>query len=793
MNQGKAGIDRENGQQPTDEEKDTRLPHKMQRGPSDMQNNPTYASAAQDEGKDSPMVTSCCMAFLRSRLLRGVIVAVAGFAVVAIGFLTVAYLTLIPETENDAEPSLHLTSKTSPSDPPAWMWTTSITAPYSLTNVTATLPEDTTTPQEVTNSPGVPTTTPKIASAAADAGERDTSTSFSSAATSLRTSENALETEKQAKLATKEETAFACWKASLHLSCPSGKTLTIDYANWGRTTSTHFCTCFTCDINCRAANSLSIMRGVCEGEQQCTVTASDHVFGDPCPGTQKYLETTYRCVSVTPVTDDELGVLVTKYAPKVWLAKNEKYNPSSVDFHLQNVKVYDGGKSYFSTPSTLPTCSETCYMSTAQPLRYPDSQLRFFGGEQVGPTYQPPVYAVVKRIDPTTTDIFYWMFYSYNGPKKVCMGFRFFGKCAGGLKSFSHHVGDWEHMTIRLVGKQPRSIYVYSAHKSGGIYDWDPASQTYRRGKDTVQTEGTHPVLYAAHGSHKLWSTPGTHTYRTIIINENLSDKTSAGTAWDTWKNVPFTMYRPDGGYTGSWSWLNYQGRWGNRKVSNVPFTMYRPDGGYTGSWSWLNYQGRWGNRKVSNVPFTMYRPDGGYTGSWSWLNYQGRWGNRKVSNVPFTMYRPDGGYTGSWSWLNYQGRWGNRKVSNVPFTMYRPDGGYTGSWSWLNYQGRWGNRKVSNVPFTMYRPDGGYTGSWSWLNYQGRWGNRKVSNVPFTMYRPDGGYTGSWSWLNYQGRWGNRKVSNVPFTMYRPDGGYTGSWSWLNYQGRWGNRKLPK
>ena len=46
------------------------------------------------------------MAFLRSRLLRGVIVAVAGFAVVAIGFLTVAYLTLKPEPENDAEPSL---------------------------------------------------------------------------------------------------------------------------------------------------------------------------------------------------------------------------------------------------------------------------------------------------------------------------------------------------------------------------------------------------------------------------------------------------------------------------------------------------------------------------------------------------------------------------------------------------------------------------------------------------------------------------------------------------------------
>ncbi|KAI8516317.1 hypothetical protein Bbelb_048980 [Branchiostoma belcheri] len=179
---------------------------------------------------------------------------------------------------------------------------------------------------------------------------------------------------------------------------------------------------------------------------------------------------------------------VKKYAPKVWLAKDETYNPSSVAFHLQNVKVYNGNRAYSHTPSDLPTCSESCYMSSNQHLDKASGTLPFFRGEKVTSSYQPPVYAVAKQISPTTTDIFYWMFYPYNRGKRVCIG------------------------------------------------------------------------------SHGLWSTPGTHTYKKILINEKLQDETSAGTAWDTWNNVLITMYRPDGGYTGSWTWLNFKGRWGNKK-----------------------------------------------------------------------------------------------------------------------------------------------------------------------------------------------------------------------------------
>ncbi|XP_078700976.1 uncharacterized protein LOC144927433 [Branchiostoma floridae x Branchiostoma belcheri] len=93
------------------------------------------------------------------------------------------------------------------------------------------------------------------------------------------------------------EPAFTCEGGTLRLSCPAGETLVISDANYGRTSTTHACPCTTCNTNCRAADSLSILKSACQGLQKCAVTANDNVFIDPCPGTEKYLETTYRCVS----------------------------------------------------------------------------------------------------------------------------------------------------------------------------------------------------------------------------------------------------------------------------------------------------------------------------------------------------------------------------------------------------------------------------------------------------------------------------------------------------------------
>ncbi|XP_078701664.1 uncharacterized protein LOC144927802 [Branchiostoma floridae x Branchiostoma belcheri] len=90
----------------------------------------------------------------------------------------------------------------------------------------------------------------------------------------------------------------ACeYETPAHMSCPDGKTLSIVDAIYGRTTTSHPCPCSICSTDCRANTSLAVVKAVCQGRQQCTVAASNHVFGDPCYTVEKYLEVSYRCIT----------------------------------------------------------------------------------------------------------------------------------------------------------------------------------------------------------------------------------------------------------------------------------------------------------------------------------------------------------------------------------------------------------------------------------------------------------------------------------------------------------------
>lgn len=50
-------------------------------------------------------------------------------------------------------------------------------------------------------------------------------------------------------------------------------------------------------VNCMSAKSLRVLFTKCSHKQNCSVLASTNMFGDPCPGTHKYLEAHYQCVS----------------------------------------------------------------------------------------------------------------------------------------------------------------------------------------------------------------------------------------------------------------------------------------------------------------------------------------------------------------------------------------------------------------------------------------------------------------------------------------------------------------
>lgn len=93
-----------------------------------------------------------------------------------------------------------------------------------------------------------------------------------------------------------------CEHNTLSIKCPAGTTIKIKSASYGRTHGPEVCPhSATSNRNCHAATSVSIVKASCEGKQSCKVAAKNHIFGDPCGGTFKYLTASYECMAPEPI------------------------------------------------------------------------------------------------------------------------------------------------------------------------------------------------------------------------------------------------------------------------------------------------------------------------------------------------------------------------------------------------------------------------------------------------------------------------------------------------------------
>ncbi|XP_056335166.1 rhamnose-binding lectin-like [Danio aesculapii] len=91
-----------------------------------------------------------------------------------------------------------------------------------------------------------------------------------------------------------------CENAIANFQCDDGSLLHIHAANYGRTDNS---TCAAgrpasqiAKTDCYASNSQTLVANGCEGKNNCSISASNDVFSDPCYGTYKYLYTAYSCV-----------------------------------------------------------------------------------------------------------------------------------------------------------------------------------------------------------------------------------------------------------------------------------------------------------------------------------------------------------------------------------------------------------------------------------------------------------------------------------------------------------------
>lgn len=84
-----------------------------------------------------------------------------------------------------------------------------------------------------------------------------------------------------------------------NIQCPGNKYIKINGATYGRTDRT---TCPDPRIKtteCSTDKPLSMIRDQCQGQQECTVTSSNKLYGDPCVNTYKYLTVNFDCTGKT--------------------------------------------------------------------------------------------------------------------------------------------------------------------------------------------------------------------------------------------------------------------------------------------------------------------------------------------------------------------------------------------------------------------------------------------------------------------------------------------------------------
>ncbi|ETN64545.1 cirl/latrotoxin receptor [Anopheles darlingi] len=147
-------------------------------------------------------------------------------------------------------------------------------------------------------------------------------------------------------VAPKYETAYACEGKTLMIECENGDLINLIRANYGRFSITICNDHGNVDwsVNCMSPKSLRVLHSKCAQKQNCSVLASTTMFGDPCPGTHKYLEAHYQCVSAaqsSTTTNRPSPPWLKTSQPIVWSTSTVR-NPVLSRLNITQHSPYDG-------------------------------------------------------------------------------------------------------------------------------------------------------------------------------------------------------------------------------------------------------------------------------------------------------------------------------------------------------------------------------------------------------------------------------------------------------------------
>lgn len=263
-----------------------------------------------------------------------------------------------------------------------------------------------------------------------------------------------------------------------------------------------------------------------------------------------------------PATRDQL---VAAFAPHLHLHPDDEHLPANVDWYLARVSLrfnhdncpdheilalgkvtqaalvaqeHEDNKSlcrHDSSKKVTSASSDHFFLEVADHASY--------GG---APRAQWKTYVVWRPQTSGLVNVEYWMFYPFND------GFTVF-----------NHESDWEHVRVTIDPKTEKAVEVkLSRHKSGEILAANDPK---------LKWDGTHPVVYAAKGSHANYALEGTFAIEGVPLDV-AKDTTKAAAPADVWKTEGSvvqvgTRAAPKNGQV----FVKYWGRWG--EIGDLPET----------------------------------------------------------------------------------------------------------------------------------------------------------------------------------------------------------------------------
>ncbi|KAI7741482.1 hypothetical protein M8C21_000178 [Ambrosia artemisiifolia] len=245
----------------------------------------------------------------------------------------------------------------------------------------------------------------------------------------------------------------------------------------------------------------------------------------------------------------QINVLIDAYSPIIYFHPNEKYLPSTVNWYFQNgALLYQKGQE--SSPSPVePDGSNLPQGGSDDGSYWLDLPTDDSAKERVkkGDLDNANAYFHIKPMfGATFTDIAIWVFYPFNGPARAKLEFLTIS-----LGKIGEHVGDWEHLTLRVSNFDGSLKCVYFSEHSGGTL-LDASQLEFEKGNK--------PVAYASLNGHAFYSKPG------LVLQGNgrngIRNDTAKGKAvMDT--GVRAVVVSADHLTTVEPPWLNYTRKWG--------------------------------------------------------------------------------------------------------------------------------------------------------------------------------------------------------------------------------------